>query len=72
MERKFRITIDTYLDPAINVHLNDGTNIMFNLCRGGIYYYGTTNMEHYIINSRVTGCTFMNTVESNKVYFHER
>ena len=40
----FRIAIDAYLDPAINMHLNNGTIIMFKQCSGGVYYYDTINM----------------------------
>ena len=29
MVRQFSITIDTYFDSSINVHLRDGTSIMF-------------------------------------------
>ena len=50
---KSRVTIDTYLYPAINVQLYNVTSIMFNKCSGGLYYYDTTNMEHNIINSKV-------------------
>ena len=40
---KFRMTIDTELDPFINVHLHDGTRIIFKQCGSGIYYFDTTN-----------------------------
>ena len=40
---KFRITIDTEFDPFINVHLHDGTSIIFKQCRAGLYYFDTTN-----------------------------
>ena len=65
------ITIDTYLDPSINVHLDDSTNIIFNQFSGGIYYYDTANMEHNIINRQFTDYTFLNTVDRNKAYFHK-
>ena len=44
VERKFAFTIDKYLYPVINLHLDDGTSIMFKKCSGGIYYYETTKM----------------------------
>ena len=72
MARKFSITIDKDLDPAINMHLNSGTSIMLKQCSGGPYYYNTTNTEYNIINIQVTDYTFLNTVESNKAYFHQR
>ena len=55
MERKFRITVDAYLDPAINMHIDGGTSIMFKKCSRGLYYYDTTNMEHNIIFFLLTG-----------------
>ena len=39
----FRVTIDTELDPSINVHLHDGTRIICKQCGAGIYYFDTTN-----------------------------
>ena len=70
--RKFRITIDTYLDPSINMHPDDRTSIISNQCSIWIYYYYSTNMKHRIINSQVTDYTFHNTVNNNRVYFHQR
>ena len=40
---KFRITIDTELDPSTNSHLHDVTKIIFKQCGGGIYYFDTTS-----------------------------
>ena len=59
---KFRITINADLYPAINVHLSDGTIIIFKKCSRGIYYFDKTNTEHNIINIQVTDCTFLKTV----------
>ena len=70
--RKFRITMDTELDPAINLHLRNGMDIMFKRCSGGLYYYDTNSTEHNTINIQVTDYTFINTVERNKAYFHQR
>ena len=42
----FRITFDTEIDSAINVHLDNHTIIKFNKCSGGIYCYDTTNTEN--------------------------
>ena len=42
--RRFRITIDTYVDSTINMHLYNGTIIQIKQLKGGIYYYYTTNM----------------------------
>ena len=40
---KFRITIDTELDPSINLHLHYGRRIIFKQCGGGLYYFDATN-----------------------------
>ena len=69
--RKFRITIDTELYPSVNAHLNDGTIIIFKQCIRWLYYFDRTNMEHNIINSQVTDCALLDTVDSNKAYFHQ-
>ena len=53
MAQKFKITIDTYLDPAISVQLNDGNIIIFKKFSGGLYYFDTTSMEHNIIDIQV-------------------
>ena len=58
--RKFRITIDTDLDPSTNVHLGGGTSIIFKKCSRGIYSYDTTNMEHKIIFFSFTGICVLN------------
>ena len=40
---KFRITIDTEFYPSINVHIDDGTSIMFKKLGEGLYYFYITN-----------------------------
>ena len=66
----FRISVDAYLYPAINVRLGGGTSIVFKKCSRDLYYYDTTNMEHKNINIQVTDYTFLIPVESNKAYLH--
>ena len=69
---KFRITINTDLDPSIKSHPNNGTIIIFKKYTRVLYYFDTTNMEYNIINSQVADYNFMNIVDINKVYFHQR
>ena len=69
---RFRIIVDTDLERLINVQLNGGTKIMFKPFRGGLYYYDMTKMKHNTINSKDNGYTFLNTVENNKAYLHQR
>ena len=45
VEPKFNIIIDTELEPSINVHLHDGTRIVFNQCGGDLYYFDSTKEE---------------------------
>ena len=53
------------------MHLDDSARIMFKQCSGVLYYYDMTNMEHNTIFGQVTDYTFLNTVKSNKSYFHQ-
>ena len=67
---RFRITIGTYIEYMISMHLNDGTIIKFKKCSVGLYYYDDTNMKNHTANNQVTDYTFTNTVEIEKLYFH--
>ena len=67
---KFRITIDTELDPSTNVHLHDNTKIIFKQCGAGLYYFDTINEA--FAEDETTDYTFLNTVYSNKSCFHRR
>ena len=62
MVRRFRITIDTYIDSVINVHIYDGTIIKFKHYSGGIYYHETANMKNNTTNNQVNDYTLLNTV----------
>ena len=61
---KFRITIDTELGPLINVQLHDGTQIIFNKYRGGLYYFDTPNKAFY--EEQTKDYTFLNTLDNNR------
>ena len=65
---KFRITIDTELDPFINVHLHNSTRVIFKQCGAVLYYFDTTNEDFE--EDQTTNYTFLNTVDSNKSCFH--
>ena len=64
MVSKFRITIDTELDPFINVHLHNGTRIIFKQCGASLYYFDTTNEA--FVEEQTTEYTLLNTVDGNK------
>ena len=70
MASKFSITIDTELDPIINLHLHDGTRIIFKKCGAGLYYFDTKNEA--FAEDQTTDYIFLNTVDSNKSCFHRR
>ena len=59
---KFGISIDTDLDPALNLHLKNDTIIIFKQCSRGISYFDTTNMKHTIIIAKVTYNNFLNII----------
>ena len=67
---KFRITIDTELDPFINVQLHNDTRIIFKKYGAGIYYFDTTNEA--FAEYQNTEYTFLSTVDSNKSFFQRR
>ena len=67
---KFRITINTELDPFVNLNLHDGTRIIFRECGAGLYYFDTTNEA--FAEDQTTDYTFLNTVDSNKSCFHRQ
>ena len=70
VESKFRITIDTELDPSINIHLNYGTRVIFKQCGAGIYYFDTTNKDFE--EDKTIDYKFLNAVYSNKSCFHRQ
>ena len=61
--RRFRITIVTDIDSMIKLHINDGSNIRFQQCRRGLYYYDTTSMGNKTNKKQVNVYTFMSTSE---------
>ena len=70
MAPKFRINIYTGLDLFINVHLHNGTRIIFKQCGAGIYYFGTTNEDFEKYQNK--DYTLLNAVDSNTSCFHKR
>ena len=64
---KFSITIDTELDLSLNVHIYDGTRMIFKKCGGGLYYFDTTNKA--FAEDQTTDYIFLNTVDSNNYHF---
>ena len=70
MASKFSITIDTELDTFTNLHLHNGTRIIFKQCGEGLYYFDTNNEA--FAEDQTTDYTFLYTVDSNKSCFHIR
>ena len=58
------------MDPFVNIHLHDGTSIIFKQCRASLYYFDTTNEA--FAEDQTIDYIFLNTVNSNKSCFHIR
>ena len=67
---KFRITIDTELELFINIHLHNGTRIIFKQCGAGLSYFDTRN--EVFPEDQTKEYTFLNTVDSTKSCFNRR
>ena len=64
MTSKLRTTLDTELDPFINIRLHGGIMIIFKQCGTGLYNFDTTNEA--FAEDQTIDYTFLNTVDSNK------
>jgi hypothetical protein len=65
-----RITMDTEVERAIHVHVDDNKVLKFNECDDGLYYYdvSTSNFTKPLVNNY----SFLSTVTSNKRFFTAR
>ena len=68
MASKFRITIDTELDPSVNIRLHNSKMIIFKKCGGSLYYFDTTNGA--FDEDQTIDYTFLNTVDTNTSCFN--
>ena len=65
---KFRITINTEVDPYSNLHIHDGTRMIFKQWGGVLYYFDTT-IEAFDEDQTID-YTFLNTVDTNTSCFN--
>ena len=68
MAPKWRIAINNELEPSVKVNHHNGTRIIFDQCKKGLYYFDTTNKA--FVKDQTKDYKFLNTVESNKSCFH--
>ena len=63
-----RVTMDSFEERAICVHLPSGLTYVFFEGENGLYFFDTTNPGNHIKNT-VTAYSFTSTVSSNKSFF---
>ena len=72
----YRVTQDTSISQTINVHLPNGTIILFKKCTRRLYYFDTEekdNLEASYAYPNDNKVEFFSTVASNKkVFYNER
>ena len=83
---KYRLTMDSLVEDAILIHLQNDQEIKFTCCGHGLYYFDTANTIHVemskynIIDNETidkykisaTGYSFFSTVSINKKIFAQR
>ena len=69
---KFKITMDTSIDRAMTVHINEHTLLRFQECSDGLYYLDTSTIAPKDNNVPVISYCNLQTVNSNKKYFSRR
>jgi Reverse transcriptase (RNA-dependent DNA polymerase)/Zinc knuckle len=66
-----RVTMDSAITPSFQVHKLDGTTMVFNEFRSGLYYHDTAKISANT-NSTINAYTLLNTVANNKALFTRR
>ena len=67
-----RLTMDTHIDRAINLHYQEKL-IQFRECVDGLYYWDSTTSEHNKSKNTVTPySSFVQTVASNQSFYSKR
>ncbi len=64
VSERYRVTMDTDVEPAMIVHLNNNVSHKFTKCGSGLYYTDTSQL----VQSN-DAYAFLSTVKSNKSYF---
>ncbi len=71
VRKKFRVTMDTDVEPALCVHRADGTIMKFQEYATGLYYFDASQASDNASND-VIAYSFVATVASNKLHYHRR
>ena len=69
VRERFRITVDTSLENAICVHLDDGGVLKFKEVESGLYLLSSKNN---LTNQKISAYSFLNLVKANKSDFTKR
>ena len=72
VRKKFRVTMDTSVEPAIVVHRKNGTKMKFSEYKSGLYYYEVPVAKDCKLKSFVIDYCFVTTVAGNKKMFTRR
>ena len=79
VRKRYRVTMDTSIDPALNVHLPNGVIIRFCEFESGLYYFDSKHLTHNSTNSQLiqyspppSSHTFLQSVANNKQNFTRR
>ena len=70
VRNKYRITLDTDVEAAINIHLEASRVMKFDEVRYGLYV--VTGNKHNNTKKLISGYSFLNLVSSNKSKFTRR
>jgi len=71
VRKKFCVTMDTDIEPALCVHRADGTIMKFQEYTTGLYYFDASQTCNNVSDD-VIAYSFIATVASNKLHYHRR
>ncbi len=69
--KKFCVTMDTDVEPALCVHRTNGTIMKFQEYATGLYYFDASQICGNVSNN-IIAYSFVATVASNKLHYHWR
>ena len=70
VRKRFRITIDTALEAAILIHLDDGSIIKFEEVGSGLYLFKSKKLKQS--NKKISDYSYLIVVAGNKENFNNR
>ena len=69
VRKRFRVTVDTSVENAICVHMDDGKVMKFNEVESGLYLLSNCNK---ITKEKVSAYSYLTLVKANKSNFTKR